>query len=560
MLKIFSFLKKVKPADQGEKIVPVVLLVIDGLGIAPPSEGNAISLAKTPTLDKLYATYPHTELIASGEPVGLPATEVGNSEVGHLTLGAGRVIYQYLKRINAAIENSSFFGNKAFLQAAAHVKQHGSKLHLMGLVSSGKVHSSADHLYALLGFCKKHGLNRVYLHLFTDGRDAPPREAEEVVAKIGEYLKTNKIGQIATISGRYYAMDRDRRWERTQKAYQALVLGRGVTAADATSAVKNAYGKGQSDEFIEPTVITPVTTIDDDDAVIFFNFRADRALQLTMAYVLPNFEKLRKFEFGYVPETDKLEGEVKFKSTFRREKIPRNLFFVTMTQYHKDLPVSSVAFGLKIAKQTLAEVISSHQLAQAHFAETEKERMVTYYFDGLREEPFKGEDVYIVASPKVPTYDRKPEMSLSSLVSEFKKQLKKGIYHFMIINFANPDMVAHSGSLKATVVAIEAVDKAISIVVEEVLARGGSVVLTADHGNAEELLSFPTKTFFYTTGKGTVDTDHSNNPVPVIFISHAYQSHPKKLAGGVLSDVAPTILAMMGLPKPEVMTGRNLLS
>ena len=558
---LFSFLKS-KPSTSSLK--PMILLVLDGYGIAPASAGNAITQAKTPYIDNLMNSYPHTELIASGESVGLPANEVGNTEVGHLTLGAGRVIYQDLKRISLGIEDGTFFDNKAFLHALAHCRKYNSKMHLMGLVGTGNVHSSIEHFYGLLQFFKKAEFANVFLHLFTDGRDTPPKEAGEIINQIQTYLKDNRIGAIASIAGRYYAMDRDRRWDRTEKAYKAMVLGKGQGALSAQDAVNAAYAKGLTDEFIEPTVIMaagkPVGTIDDNDAAIFFNFRVDRARQLTMAYVLGDFEKLTSFEFGYAPGTDFEEGKATFNGTFQREKWARNIFFVTMTEYHKKLRVSEIAFGSQLVSDGLSAVIASAALKQMHMSESEKERFVTYYFDGMNEKLLSGEEVSIVASPKVATYDKKPEMSVFKLVSEFKKQLSKGIYNFFVINFANPDMVAHTGNLKATVKAVEAVDKAVSELVEQVKQVDGTVVITADHGNAEELLTYETTSFFFTTGGGKVNTDHSNNPVPVVIINNSYAGRGVSLAKGSLADVAPTILAMMGLSSPTAMTGRNLLT
>ena len=354
------------------KLKPVVLVIMDGFGIAPPSEGNAVTLAKKPNYDYYWNNYPHTELIASGESVGLPANEVGNTEVGHLTLGAGRVILQDLKRINLAIEKGTFFDNKALLDAANHAKTNKSNLHILGLISSGNVHSSLDHLYALLQFCKKEEMSNIYLHIFTDGRDAQPKEGIEIIEKLSVFLEKLKVGTIASVLGRYYAMDRDRRWSRTEKAYKAIVLGQGVYANSAVEAVKSAYAKGQTDEFIEPTIIlggrNKINTVNDNDAVIFFNYRIDRPRQLTMAFVLPHFENLRSFDFGYDPETSKVEGEVKIASTFQRVKVPKNLFFVTMTEYQKNLPVSAVAFGPEQITDPLAKVISEISLTQLSIA------------------------------------------------------------------------------------------------------------------------------------------------------------------------------------------------
>lgn len=545
------------------KIKPVILIIMDGFGVAHPSEGNAVTLAKTPNIDYFQKNYPHTELIASGESVGLPANEVGNTEVGHLTIGAGRVILQDLKRINLAIQRGTFFDNKAFLQVASHVKLNKSKLHIMGLIGSGHVHSSVEHMFALLQFCRKEGVDRVYLHLFTDGRDSPPTEGAEIIEKIEERLKEIRIGKIASVSGRYYAMDRDKRWSRTERAYKAIVNGEGLQANSAVEAARQSYAKNQTDEFIEPTVVIsqgkPMATVDDNDGVIFYNFRVDRPKQLTMAFVLTDFEKIKSFDFGYDEEASKRIGEVKMEGVFTRNKIPKNLFFVTMTEYQKNLPVSSVAFGPEIVEKPLPEILSKSGKKQMHMAESEKERFVRYYFDGMREDALPGEDYLIIPSPKVATYDLKPEMSLPKLVAECKKQIEKDIYHFIIINFANPDMVAHSGNLKASIKTVEYTDKYLWDLVNCILSHDGTAFVTADHGNVEELLTFPTTTYFFTSQKGTVNTDHSNNPVPLIIINNYFKGKNVRLNSGALSDIAPTILSYMGIEKPEEMTGRDLL-
>lgn len=544
------------------QIKPIILVVIDGFGIAPPSQGNAISLAKTPNYTSYLANFPHTELITSGESVGLPANEVGNTEVGHLTLGAGRVILQYLKRINQAIEKATFFDNRALVAASSHVKRHESKFHIIGLVGSGNIHSSLGHLHALLQFCKKEQVKNVLLHIITDGRDAPPNEGVEVVEKLEKHLELIQVGKIASVCGRYYAMDRDRRWERTQKAYNAIVLGRGAIATSAREAVEHSYAKGYTDEFVEPTVITkdakPRGTIDDNDAAVFFNYRVDRPRQLTMALVVPDFEKLTSFDFGYDVERSREVGKVNLGRTFQREKIVKNLFFVTMTEHHKLLPVSAVAFPPEIVENALPAMISAAGLRQCHLAESEKERFVTYYFDGLREEPLPAEKAVIVPSPKVPTYDMQPEMSLPHLVPAFKRELDRDLYHFFVINFANPDMVAHTGRLPETVRAIEFVDKYLADLVSAVLEIDGTVVVTADHGNAEELVTLPTATFFYTTARGSVNTNHSNNPVPILFINNRWKGIKKELHKGSLADVAPTILTLCNIPIPTEMDGKNL--
>jgi 2,3-bisphosphoglycerate-independent phosphoglycerate mutase len=559
-IPFFNFNKK-------HTIKPTVLVILDGFGQAPASNGNAIELARTPHIDYFREHYPNGTLIASGEAVGLPTNEVGNTEVGHLTIGSGRVILQDLKRINLAIENGSFYDNVVLSQISEHVQKNNSRLHILGLVSSGKVHSSIDHLYALLHFAKEQHISEVLIHVFTDGRDAPPKEALEVIAKLEKFCETLGVGKIASISGRYYAMDRDRRWPRIKKTYTTIVEGGGQTAKNAEEAIKNAYAKGQSDEFIEPTLIvandaisgnSTSNTINDNDAVIFFNYRIDRAKQLTMAIALPDFENIKNFDFGHDPVTNKKLDDSS-NETFHRSKVSKNLFFATMTEYDKNLPVSGILYKSDVVVTPLCEVISKANLKQMHMAESEKERFVTFYFDGLREEPQVGEERSIVASPKVSTYDRQPEMSLPQLVHEFKKNLAKDVYHFFVLNFANADMVAHTGNLSAAMNAIETIDKQLNDLVSSVLRCDGTVIVTADHGNAEEMLTFPSSTFFYTSQSGIVNTDHSNNPVPVYVIRNDLFDIKVPIGKGQLSDVAPTILNVLGLPVPSVITGKNLL-
>lgn len=555
---ILPFLKK-----RETRIKPFVLVVLDGFGLAPASDGNAITKARTPNYNSFLADYPNTELVASGESVGLPANEVGNTEVGHLILGAGRIILQDLKKIDTAIKKGYFYDNRAFLGAAAHVKERNSSMHIMGLVGSGRVHSSLNHLYALLQFCKKEDIRKVFLHLFTDGRDSPPKEGIEIIRQIENRLSEMKVGKIASISGRYYAMDRDRRWERTEKVYKAIVQEHAIQVYSAEDAVNSAYARGQTDEFIEPTIIAddkgPIAKVNDGDSVIFFNFRIDRPKQLAMAFVLPNFESIKFFDFGYDPATNLSLGKIQVDSTFERGKVLSGVFFVTMTEYHKDLPVSAIGFGPESIENPMSIILSDNGLRQAHMSESEKERFVRYYFNGLREDPVDGEEDVIVPSPKVATYDKKPQMSLPRLVKEFKWLLKRDLYHFFIINFANPDMVAHSGNIKATIRAIEYVDKYLGILVNLVLDANGTVLVTADHGNAEELLTFPAAAYFYTTAKGSLNTDHSNNPVPLIVIRRIYKGKTVKVLQGGLADVAPTILALLDIDKPVQMTGNNLI-
>ncbi len=512
---------------QIKPVKPVVLIVLDGWGIAPAGDGNAISLAKKPNWDRFFAGYPHTFLEASGEAVGLPKGEAGNSEVGHLNIGAGRIVYQELPRINQAIADGTFIANEAFLAAVKHVQTNSSTLHLMGLVGTGVVHSSLDHLFALLWLAKEQKIKRLFLHLFTDGRDSSPNSAQQVIQDIQAKIEQLQIGKIATIVGRYWAMDRNDHWERTEKAYEALTTALGEKVSDFSRAIQERYQKNSTDEFLEPLVIDKEGSIKDNDAVIFFNFRPDRARQLTKAFVLPDLEKF--------PQRKKLS----------------NLFFVTMVEYEKGLPVSSIAFPDVKIGSPLASVISSLNLRQLHIGETEKYAHVTYFLNGNHEDPYPEEDRIHIPSPKVSTYDQKPEMSAPEITKYVVQKLQEEIYDFYMINFANPDMVAHTGSLNATIKAIEAVDVCLGKIVEATLVMKGAVVITADHGNAESLINQIT---------GKVDTEHSTNPVPFVVIGEKFENLAnKQLQTGILGDVAPTILALFGISKPSSMTGRVLI-
>lgn len=541
---------------------PVALIILDGWGVAPPSVGNVIAQANIPNLNSYLADYPNTQLIAAGESVGLPANEVGSTEVGHLTIGAGRVILQGLKRINVAIEEGTFFNNAALLSAIDHVVKHKSKLHIMGILSSGKVHGSIDHFYALLELCSHLALQNVYVHAFTDGRDAPPHEAKEILDQVTQRMELMKTGKLASMSGRYYAMDRDRRWDRIKLVYDALVMGTGKQTEDYGTAISDAYGKNLTDELIEPTVLTkdgkPIATIEDNDAVIFFNYRVDRPKELTMALTLPDFEKVDTSQFGYMDEKQ-AKTKSKPEPTFTRTKVPKNLFFVSMMNYHKNIPVSAVAFDTDQVECPLPAVIAENKLNQLHMAESEKERFVSYYFDGYREELYPGEETSITPSPRVATYDKKPAMSTFQLVADFKKHLEQDKYHFIVMNIAAPDMVAHTGNIPATIKACEATDKALGQLIKMMLQMDGTVFITADHGHAEKLLAYPASSFFFTTAEGNMSTDHSNNPVPLIVINNALKHSEKKMPRGTLSDIAVTILSYMKLPIPDVMTGKNLL-
>ncbi|HUS59956.1 MAG TPA: 2,3-bisphosphoglycerate-independent phosphoglycerate mutase [Nevskiaceae bacterium] len=537
---------------------PVVLIIMDGWGIAPDGPGNAVTQAKTPTIDNFWAAYPRTQLIASGEAVGLPKNENGNSETGHLNLGAGKIVFQDLPRINMAIADGSFFQKPAFKAAAEHVRKNKSSLHLLGLIGSGGVHSSLEHILALIHFAKQESLPKLFLHLFTDGRDSAPTSALTYIDIVETELKKIGFGQIASLCGRYWAMDRDNRWQRTQKAYDALTLGKGKFSSSPAEGIKASYKEGKTDEFLEPVILTdknnqPIGLINDNDAVIFFNFRIDRPRQLTKAFVLPNFETLVIKKAAFDPYAERyglhLYEVPQETTTFKRTKIIQNLFFVTMTEFEKKLPTQT-AFPPTPVEIPLARVLSEKSLRQLHIAETEKERFVTYYFDGQREAPFPGEDRIEISSPKVATYDKKPEMSAYEVTSELVKRLKTNIYDFVVVNYANPDMVGHTGVLSAGVKACEVVDECVGKVVNTVLGLGGSCLITADHGNVEEMINLTT---------GGVDTEHSNNPVPLIVVSQHFRQKAQNLPQGILADVAPTILDLMEINKPELMTGRSLL-
>jgi len=532
---------------------PVVLIILDGWGLAPASPGNAVSQAKTPNLNQLWASCPKTQLSASGTAVGLPKGESGNSETGHLNLGAGQIVFQDLPRIDMAIADGNFFQNSAFKQAAQHVKKNSSALHLLGLIGAGGVHSSIEHLIALIHFAKTENINNLYLHLFTDGRDSPPTSAMTYLSRIEEELRKNQIGKIATLMGRYFSMDRDNRWERIQKAYEALVLGKGKFASSPTEAINESYRAKKTDEFLEPVIFEKNGLIKDNDAVIFFNFRIDRPRQLTKAFVLPDFEELKIQKPSFDPYAEryglKIYEAPKGTTTFKREKILKNLFFVTMTEYEKKLPVT-VAFPPEIVRLPIARILAENNLRQLHIAESEKYPHVTTFFNGGIEMAFPGEDWVEIPSPKVATYDLKPEMSAYELTSQLLRRLKDNLYDFILVNFANPDMVGHTGVISAGVKACEVVDECLGKIVSSVSNLGGACVITADHGNVEEMINLAT---------GEIDTEHSKNPVPFIVVDKNFNHTGRTLLRGILADVAPTILGILGLEKPETMTGKNLL-
>lgn len=506
-----------------------VLMILDGFGINEKDAGNAIRQAKTPVLDGILQKYPAVKGYASGLDVGLPAGQMGNSEVGHLNIGAGRIVYQELTRITKAIEDGDFFENPELLAAVAHCKKNHSALHLYGLLSDGGVHSHNTHLYALLQLAKRNELENVFVHVFLDGRDTPPASGAEYTAQLEEKMREIGVGKIATVMGRYYAMDRDKRWERVQEAYNAMVLGRGKTATDAVQAIKDSYDAGKTDEFVLPTVMVKedgmaVGKINDHDAVIFYNFRPDRAREITRSLCDMQFD-------GFV-----------------REKVPADLCYTCFTEYDVTIPNKEVAFKPQRLTNTLGEYISSLGLKQLRTAETEKYAHVTFFFNGGVEEPNPNEDRWLVPSPKVATYDLQPEMSAVEVTDGLVKALHSKEYDLIIVNYANPDMVGHTGVMEAAVKAIEAVDSCLGRVMEALLAVNGQMFICADHGNSDKMVDEET---------GEPFTAHTTNPVPFILVNATDGVGLKE--GGKLADIAPTLLDMMGIPKPAEMTGESLL-
>jgi 2,3-bisphosphoglycerate-independent phosphoglycerate mutase len=512
----------VSPLPSGARELPapsVALIILDGWGLAPPGPGNAISLASTPVFDELWETYPHTQLSASGRDVGLPDGQMGNSEVGHLNLGAGSVVKQDLARIDDAIADGSFFENEA-LRAACEAARNSprGRLHLMGLVSDGGVHSGWEHIEACIELAAREGVPDLVLHAFTDGRDTLPDSARGYLQEVERWLR--RAGRIGTVSGRYYAMDRDRRWDRTKLAYDAIVHARGEHAASAEEAVATSHEDGVTDEFVRPTVIGDYDGMADGDVVIFFNFRPDRARQLVRALGEPDFDE------------------------FPRSGAPR-VSLTTLTEYHADWPYP-IAFPPKAPDTTLAEVLAGEGATQLHVAETEKYAHVTYFFNGGREEEWEGESRCLVDSPRdVPTYDHKPEMSAPAAADAFIERWRADGFRFGIINFANPDMVGHTGVIPAAVKAVETVDQCLGRVVAAVHESGGACIVTADHGNADNMLE----------PDGSPNTAHTTNPVPFIVTVPGVELAD----GGILADVSPTVLAMLGIAQPQAMTGRSLL-
>ena len=504
---------------------PVMLMILDGFGINENTDGNAVKLAKTPNIDKLMKKYPNTIMYTSGLQVGLPEGQMGNSEVGHTNIGAGRIVYQELTKITKSIEDGDFFAIPEFIEAIENCKKHNSKLHILGLLSDGGVHSHIRHLYGLLEMAKRRDFENVYVHCFLDGRDTPPASAEGYIAQLEDKMKEKNLGKIASISGRYYAMDRDKRWDRIKKCYDALVRGEGNKATSATIAIENSYQKEVFDEFVEPTVIVnndiPLAKIEENDSVIFFNFRPDRAREITRTIVDPEFNE------------------------FETEKI--HTYFVCFTSYDETMPNVKIAFKKEPLVNTFGEVVSKHGLTQLRIAETEKYAHVTFFFNGGEEKQYPGEDRILVPSPKVATYDLQPEMSAPEVTEKVVEALNSDKYDVIILNYANPDMVGHTGSLPAAIKAVETIDECVQKVVDAILAHDGTLIITADHGNCEQMIDYKT---------GEPHTAHTTNPVPLILVT---KNDKLRVHSGKLADLAPTMLEILGIDKPVEMTGESIL-
>ncbi|MFH1522858.1 MAG: 2,3-bisphosphoglycerate-independent phosphoglycerate mutase [Patescibacteria group bacterium] len=517
---------------QTNKNLPLILIILDGWGIASPNSGNAISLAKTPFMDGVVKKYPSTQIYAHGRYVGLPNDQDGNSEAGHMNIGAGRIVEQDSVKINNSIKDGTFFKNAAFAEAISRVKKNKSKLHLMGMLSNGmSAHSNPDHVSALLKLARTNNINNTNIHLFTDGRDSPKYAALKLVESLLRELSGNE--RIATIMGRFYAMDRKKKWSRTKMAYEALVLGKGLKAKSPQEAITQSYNREENDEFIRPYVIykdnKPLPRINNGDSVIFFNFRSDRARQLAKVFVQEKFNEDNP-------------------GSFKKEKVLKNLYFVTMTDFGPDLDSIKTAFPSMDLKDTLPMVLAN--LKQLYLAEREKYAHVTYFFNGGYAGRVNGEDCFMIPSPDVRSYDEKPAMSSSKLASVVIKNIKEKKYDFTVLNFAAPDMIGHTGNLKAGVICCEAIDKEVNNITKEYLKKNGTVIITADHGNIEEMINLKT---------GEIDTEHSKNPVPFIIINKKLKRTIKLRKNGVLGDIAPTILYLMDRKKPKEMKGKSLI-
>jgi len=503
---------------------PLALIIMDGFGISDSMRGNAISAAKTPNLDRYFATCPSTRLGASGMDVGLPDGQMGNSEVGHTNIGAGRVVYQELTRISKSIADGDFFENETLLAAMQNCKDQGSALHLMGLIGPGGVHSHSDHLYGLLELARRSGLEKVWVHCFMDGRDTPPHSGLGYIEELEAKIRGIGVGQIATVSGRYYAMDRDNRWDRVENAYNALVLGEGVHTAPPTRVMRESYDSGITDEFVLPAVCVQGANIRENDSVICFNFRPDRAREISRTLVDPDFD-----------------------SFVRKEPVPK-VHYVCMTQYDAKMPNVYVAFRPQPPNNTMGQYLADKGLKQLRIAETEKYAHVTFFYNGGVEQPYEGEDRALIPSPKVTTYDLKPEMSAFEVTGEMLKRLDSGKYDVIILNYANCDMVGHTGVLEAAVKAVETVDDCLGRVVDKVVSMGGAALITADHGNADQMLE---------SGDDSPFTAHTTNPVPLILAGRKAELLPP--GEGRLCDLSPTMLHLLGLPQPPEMTGKSLI-
>ena len=502
------------------------LIILDGFALRDETMGNAVKQAKTPNFDRYWNAFPHNQLTASGEAVGLPEGQMGNSEVGHLNIGAGRIVYQSLTRVNLSIKTGEFYQNKVLVNAIERAKEKNKALHIFGLLSDGGVHSHIEHIFATLKLAADHGLKDVYIHGFLDGRDVGQKSAATYLNQLNEKINEYGVGQIATLSGRYYSMDRDKRWDRVKKTYDAMVYGEGPKYTDPMQVVEDSYANEIYDEFVIPSVMTdeagnPIATVEDEDSIVFCNFRPDRAIQISRTFANEDF---RDFDRG--------------------EKSPKDIYFVCLTLFSETVD-GVVAYEPTNLDNTIGEVLAQNNLKQLRIAETEKYPHVTFFMSGGREQEFPGETRVLINSPKVPTYDLKPEMSAYEVTDALLKELDKDEHHAIILNFANPDMVGHSGMLEPTIQAIETVDECLGKIVDKILEKGGEAIITADHGNSDEVVTLDGKPM----------TAHTTNPVPVIVTRAGVELRD----GGILADLAPTLLDMLEVEKPEEMTGESLI-